>query len=60
MTADELRRQTRRKVFLEVLSLVVPSASALSFSATFIGEWSTRSTQLATIATVAVLTGSWI
>lgn len=60
MTTDELRRQTRRTIFLEVLSLVVPLASALSFSATFIGEWSTRSTQLATITTVAVLIGSWI
>lgn len=60
MTTDELRRQTRRKIFLEVLSLVVPIASALYFSAQFIGEWSTRSTQLATISTVAILTGYWI
>lgn len=60
MTADELRRQTRRKIFLEVLSLVVPIASALYFSAQFIGEWSTRRTLLATICTVAILTSYWI
>lgn len=60
MTTDEVRRQTRRKIFLEVLSLVVPMASALYFSAQFIGEWSAQSTQLATISTVAILTGYWI
>lgn len=60
MTTDELRLQTRRKIFLEVLSLAVPIASALYFSAQFIGQWSNRSTQLAAISTVAILTGYWI
>lgn len=55
-----VNRQTRRKVGLELLSLVACIGSAVFFSGVFIAEWSARHTLFVTLLTAGGLISYWV
>lgn len=59
MTTD-VRRQTRRKVTLELLGLVVPTVTAVLLSGELVVDWDRRTSVLVGLLTAAVLVGSWL
>lgn len=59
MTTD-VRRQTRRKVTLELLGLVVPAVAAVLLSGELVVDWERRTSVLVGLLTAAVLVGSWL
>ncbi|WP_182523952.1 hypothetical protein [Nocardioides dongkuii] len=54
------RRQVRRKVTLEVLSLAVPTSAAVFLSGRWILEWNRGDATLVTVVTAAVLGALWL
>jgi hypothetical protein len=57
---DVVRRQTRRKVFLEALSLVAPIGSAIFFSGRFVVSWPLPTTLAVTGLSAVALMIYWI
>lgn len=55
-----VRRQTRRKVTLESLSLAVPIAAAFFFSGEFILAWPRRASLMLALGVAAALVTFWI
>ncbi|AWB93296.1 hypothetical protein [Aeromicrobium chenweiae] len=58
-TSTFVRRQTRRKVALEVLSLAVPISSAVFFSGALIAGWSWRISSVVALLTAVGLFAYW-
>jgi hypothetical protein len=58
--AQVVKVQSRRKVTLETLSLVVPLGSALFFSGLVIADWTTASSAGVAMATAVLATGFWL
>jgi hypothetical protein len=58
--STHVTRQTRRKVGLELLSLVACIGSAVFFSGVFIAAWSMRPTVVVTLLTAGGLISYWV